>query len=241
MVSGNKGGVGKSLFCLALASIFDKRNELFSILDGDGRTKDVYSSFIRKIPARWADFRELRPESHNCPQDAVYEAIVHKLLATSTHLIINTPDGADSLLMKWFDMTLKHTESNNCRFRMMYLMSDRPDGLEMLPALSERFSGLYPIRNLHFGTQERFAIFNMDCEPMFHDVLNFPILRGDEVRLLFDGGTYPSEMLREKIRGRYRWPALSRARIRNWLSSVEAAIAPAIDSDEDQSNVIHDL
>lgn len=237
MVSGNKGGVGKSLFCLALASAFETRQELFAVLDGDGRTRDVYASFVRKHPARSADFRDLRPESPNCPQDAVYETMVHRLLSTSQHLIINTPDGADSLLMKWFDMTLRHTETHNYQFRFMYLMSDRPDGLELLPDLAERFTSLYPIRNLHFGKAERFAVFNMDHESKFHSVPNFPILRGDEVRLLFDAHTYPHEVLHQRDSNkRFRWPALSRARIKNWQAAVEDILQDVLNG-YDQSNI----
>lgn len=207
------------------------------MLDGDGRTGDVHASFLRKHPSRWADFRELRPESHNCPQDAVYEAMVHQLLMASQHLIINTPDGADTLLMKWFDMTLRHTESNNWQFRMMYLMSDRPDGLELLPDLAERFTSLYPIRNLHFGNAERFAVFNMDHEAKFHEIIDFPVLRGDEVRLLFDAHTFPAEAVTQKTSNqRFRWPALSRARIQNWQESVERALSGALNG-HDQSNI----
>lgn len=237
MVSGNKGGVGKSLFCLALASALERRGELFAVLDGDGRTGDVHASMLRRHPSRWADFRGLRPESHNCPLDAEYEGMVRQLLSTSQHLIVNTPDGADSLLMKWFDMTLRHTESNNCQFKFMYLMSDRPDGLALLPDMATRFSGLYPIRNLHFGSVDRFAVFAMEHERMFHQVLDFPVLRGDEVRLLFDGHTFPTEVVRQKnTAGKFRWSALSRSRIHSWQAEVEATLQGVLAS-QDQSNI----
>lgn len=237
MITGNKGGVGKSLFCLALASALEKRKELFAVLDGDGRTGDVHASFLRKHPSRWADFRELRPESHACAQDAVYEARVHALLSASQHLIINSPDGADSLLMKWFDMTLSHTETHNYQFRMMYLMSDRPDGLDVLSDMATRFLALYPIRNMHFGGEERFAVYGMDHESKFHSTLDFPVLRGDEVRLLFDAHTYPYEVIRAKTQtGRFRWPTLSRARIRSWQIKVEKMMEPVFAA-QDHSNI----
>lgn len=236
MVSGNKGGVGKSLLCLALASALQAREEKFSILDGDGRTGDVHASFVRKYPSRWADFRELRPESHTCQLDGVYEALIHQLLLTSQHLIINTPDGADSMLMKWFDLTLKHTESYNYEFKFLYMMSDRPDGLELLPDLAQRFLSLYPIMNLHFGRPERFAVFNLDHAHMFHQILEFPVLRGNEVRMLFDGGTYPAEVAVQKRRGAFRWPALTRARIAKWQEQIQELFAPVIEA-RDQSNI----
>lgn len=236
MVSGNKGGVGKSLLCLALASALQARGEKFSVLDGDGRTGDVHASFVRKHPSRLADFRELRPESHTCPLDAVYEAMVHQLLLTSQHLIINTPDGADSMLMKWFDLTLKHTESYNYEFKFLYMMSDRPDGLELLPDLAQRFLSLYPIINLHFGRPDRFAVFNIDHAPMFHEVLEFPVLRGEEVRLLFDARTFPAEVAVKRRGAAYRWSGLTRARIRRWQEQIQTIFAPVIEA-RDQSNI----
>ncbi|RWA45683.1 hypothetical protein AU476_01220 [Cupriavidus sp. UYMSc13B] len=103
----------------------------------------MYATFRRKCPARLGDFRALRPESHLCNLDLIYETQLQQLLAGSPHLIVNTPDGADAVLKKWFDVTLSHTEASNINFRFVYLMSDRPDGLELLPQLAESFQFLY--------------------------------------------------------------------------------------------------
>lgn len=238
MISGNKGGVGKSLFCFALASALEMRGEQFAVLDGDGRTGDVHAAFTRKCPARWGDFRELRPESHNCPFDSVYEGMLHQLLRGSPNLIINTPDGADSILTKWFDVTLKHTESNNYQFKFIYLMSDRPDGLEILPELAHRFQFLYPVRNLHFGGDHLFAAFNREYIDGFNVVVDFPALRGEEVRMLFDVKTYPAEALNLKNRNTktHTVPVLSRARLMGWQKQFNEAMWDVIDN-KDMSNL----
>ena len=222
MISGNKGGVGKSLFSLALASAFELRGEKFAVFDGDGRTGDVYGIFRRKCPARLGDFRELRPDSHLCSLDGQYEAQLHQLLNGSPHVIVNTPDGADSVLMKWFDVTLRHTEQENVNFRMVYLLSDRPDGLEILPELAQRFQFLYPIRNLHFGAARLFSAFNQQYMPGFKVVLDMPPLRAEEVRMLFDAQIYPAEVLslRQKRTGPYAIHTLHRARILAWQRAI---------------------
>ncbi len=238
MISGNKGGVGKSLFCLALASALEMRDEQYAVLDGDGRTGDVYAAFTRKVPARWGDFRELRPASHNCSFDAAYEGMLHQLLAGSPNLIVNTPDGADSILTKWFDVTLMHTEANNYQFKFIYLMSDRPDGLEILPELAKRFQFLYPVRNLHFGTEDLFAVFNREYLDRFHVVTDFPALRGEEVRMLFDVKTYPAEALHLVASGTdsHTLPVLARARLMAWQKKVNEAIWDIIEN-RDESNL----
>lgn len=226
MISGNKGGVGKSLFSLALASAFEMRGEQFAIFDGDGRTGDVFAAFRRKCPARQGDFRDLRPDSHLCSLDGQYESQLQQLLGGSPHVIVNTPDGADKVLMKWFDVTLSHTEQANVNFRMVYLMSDRPDGLEILPELAQRFQFLYPVRNLHFGAPKLFNAFNKGYMPGFKVVLDMPALRRDEVRLLFDKRMYPSEVLRLRKpangqgQGPYAVHTLQRARILAWQRAI---------------------
>lgn len=235
MISGNKGGVGKSLFCLALASALEMREIQYSVLDGDGRTGDVYAAFLHKCPTRLADFRELRPKDHNCSQDEVYETMIHQMMKTCSHLIINTPDGADNILAKWFDMTLKHTELYGYQFKLMYLMSDRPDGLDMLPELALRFCYLFPIRNTHFGGIELFSKFNNSYASIFHNIIDFPVLRKEEVRLLFDLKTHPFEAInlkRTDIEHAFALPAMTRARLFAWQTHICECISNAIDSNE---------
>lgn len=232
MISGNKGGVGKSLFCLALASAFDMREEHYAVLDGDGRTGDVYSSFTKKCPARLADFRELRPDSHTCLLDEKYEMLLHQLLSSSPNLIVNTPDGADGILTKWFDVTLKHTEQNNYRFKFIYLMSDRPDGLDILPDLASRYSFLYPVRNLHFGPPSIFTVFNKTYFDKFNCVLDFPSLRSFEVRLLLDASIYPFEAITNRS---IRINTLSRSRLLRWQNSVNEILFDVMDVNEESN------
>lgn len=240
MVAGNKGGVGKSLFCLALASALDMSSKLYSVLDGDGRTGDVYGSFSGVCPKGQGDFRGLRPESHDCPLDLPYERMLHELLRTSTDLVVNTPDGADRILLKWFDVTLKHTEENNYQFKLIYMMSDRSDGLEMLPEFAKRFPFLYPVRNLYFGSASLFTAFNDTYLGRFKTVIDFPVLRSEEVRCLFLHKTYPFEALNMKTNStdaHYCLNTLVRARIMQWQIIINDRIMWMMENDDD-SNVI---
>ena len=239
VVSGNKGGVGKSLFCLALGSAFDMLGQRYAVFDGDGRTGDVFHAYDRKCPARWGDFRNLRPDLHTCLLDEHYKDRLTQLLKASPNLIINTPDGADSTLMQWFDTTLQHTETNNWQFKFLYLLSDRPDGLEILPELAARFHFLYPIRNLHFGSSELFGVFNNEYLPGFETVIDFPRLRGEEVRMLFDVRTYPSEALglRRRHNNAHALPAITRARVARWQAMVNENIVDMLHN-QDMSNLV---
>lgn len=240
MVAGNKGGVGKSLFCLSLASSLDVLGKQYSVLDGDGRTGDVYGSFANVCPRGQGDFRGLRPESTNCELDLPYERMLHQLLRTSTDLIVNTPDGADRILLKWFDVTLKHTEENNYQFKLIYMMSDRNDGLEMLKEFAMRFPFLYPVRNLYFGGSELFVEFNQVYSSKFKEVIDFPVLRSEEVRLIFSNKTYPFEavnmtsqiLLDNKKITKFRLNTLARARIMEWQKKVNNVIECVINNDD---------
>jgi hypothetical protein len=231
MISGNKGNVGKSLFCLALASVLELRGETYAILDGDGRTKDVFSIFLRKCPAKWVEFRDLDPESSTGMEAGDYQELVQTMLESNDHVIINTPDGVDNILSKWFHQTLRHTEINNCLFKLMFLISERPDGLDMMPDMMREFSFFYPVRNLHFGVPDKFTAFNLEYFERFDTVVDFPKLRDDEARMLFDYHVYPAEALQLKNKsGNFALPALERARILHWMTLVSEAISDVIDN-----------
>ncbi len=206
----------------------------YAVLDGDGRTGDVLASFSRRVPVLQGDFRELRPESHACPFDTVYAGMLVTLLRASDHLIINTPDGADSVLMQWFKKTLHHAESNNVRFKFVYLMSPRPDGLEILHDLRKMFQFFYPVRNLHFGDASVFTSFNDQYAPFFREIIDFPSLRGAETAMLFDLKTHPAEAikLRRREAESLTIPVLSRSRLLRWQNKINETIADMIDNEE---------
>jgi hypothetical protein len=232
MISSGRGGAGKSFFALALAGALEMRSETFAILDGDARTNDVFTSFTKKVPARTVDFRSLRPDSHTCLNDGDYEYTLTQLLRTSNHIIINTPDGADNTLIKWFDLTLKHTETHNITFKFIYLISDRQDGLKMLPSLESRFQFLYPFLNSHFGSLNVFEEFNRNHRARFNNVPIFPRLRQHELRLVFENNTYPAEASMAKRPGQntFHYPVLTRARLRRWQSDFNNIINPIINN-----------
>ncbi len=217
LVAGNKGGVGKSLCCLVLASAFEIRRESYAILDGDSRTNDVYQTFLRKCPAMTADFRKLQPNSPVDPFDAVYEAQVTQLIKSSAHLIINTPDGADDILMSWFDATLRH-RNKDVIFKTIFMMSNRPEGLKILPEMMARFTFLYPIKNLFFGDPAIFKAFDELYARKFRKVPQFGRLRQQEMLLMQDLHTYPTEAIRlRNANNRLVVHTLARTRIMDWM------------------------
>jgi hypothetical protein len=124
--------------------------------------------------------------------------------------------------MRWFDVTLKATETNNFQTKMLYLISDRDDGLKLIPDLVKRFSFFYPVRNLHFGGQGLFSTFNRDYAHLFHEVFELPVLRGEETRMLFNLKTYPAEvlLLKNTATQALTVPTLSRVRLLQWQLKI---------------------
>lgn len=218
LVAGNKGGVGKSLMSMLLASSLELRQESFAVIDGDGRTNDIYKTFLRKAPAVSLDFRKLQPTSPLDPLDADYESHVTQLINSSDNLIINTPDGADDILMKWFDVTLVHCKPANAVFKLIYMMSDRVEGTPIIDTMMDKFPLMYPVKNLYFGKESDFYHYDIEYARNFRQTLVLPKLRQDEVRFLFKNKIYPTEAIRLKLdNGKFMVPALSRRRIMDWI------------------------
>jgi hypothetical protein len=216
VICGNKGGVGKSLLSLALISCLMRLSRKIAVLDGDGRSPDVYAACRRKIPARAVDFRKLRPDRYDDMLDGEYEALVHELLGISSDLVINTPDGADDVLMKWFDATLRYTEGANCTFRMLYVMNHRGDGLDLLPGMAKRFAYLFPIRNLHFARAPAFSEYNQSHAFRFQETFDFPTLRYAEVTQLLNSKYLPAEFIESQAGG-----LLARQRVVDWMAEMD--------------------
>lgn len=226
VVCGNKGGVGKSLLCLALISYLVQLSRKTSVLDGDGRSPDVFNACLRKIPARSVDFRRLRPDRWDDMQSGEYEALVQQLLSISDDLIINTPDGADDVLMEWFDTTLRFTESADCIFRMLYVMNHRGDGLDLLPGMADRFAYLFPVRNLHFARASAFTTFNDVHASRFRETFDFPVLRYAEVTQILNKRYLPAEFIATRGGG-----LLARQRVIDWLANIGDMFSTVIETD----------
>lgn len=216
VISGNRGGVGKSLLAVALAScLMSVARRQVSVLDGDGRSPDVFDVCTRKIPARWADFRRLRPDRYDDMPTMDYVSIVENLLNVSSDVIINTPDGADDVLMEWFDSTLRCTESANCTFKLLYMMNHRGNGLDILPKMSSHFAYLFPIKNLYFAHPEAFVEFDKHYADGFLQSFEFPKLRDIEVTRLIEGRYLPNEFV--EARG---GSLLARQRVKDWMAQT---------------------
>jgi hypothetical protein len=240
MVSGNKGGVGKSAVAIGLTEALKQEcgEHEVSVIDGDGRTPDVHRIFDRKVPTRLLDFRHLRPDSHLSMTEDEYFRIVMNHVRVTEHVVINTPDGADDQLMGWFDSTLQCTESMSgdveVLFKFLFVMSPVEDGLRYLDDLSQRFERLYPIRNLHFGDESKFKVFNERFAPLFELVVDFPRLKAGELDRVKTFRVPPweyAEMVWDREVPEVVTPrAFSRKRVRDWMCDVTEALGPVINT-----------
>ncbi|MGC0153602.1 hypothetical protein ACPRNU_14155 [Chromobacterium vaccinii] len=242
LVSGNKGGVGKSATVIGLTSRLIRNCGIQSvgIIDGDGRTPDIFRMCNRKIMARQLDFRLLKPESTLSMVEGDYERVLHGYMrAAASHIVINTPDGADQQLLSWFDSTLRHIEpygtSRDVSFKFLFVMSPVPDGLEFLPQIAQRFDRLFPVRNLYFGSEEKFTDFNSLYAPAFKRVVDFPRLGAGEMEKMKRLSLLPHEYINSRDASK-RIHLLNKQRVMNWDSDVDEELFDVIEGDE--SNLI---
>ena len=227
LVCGNRGGVGKTLLALALIScLMPISRKSVAVLDGDGRSPDVFAAANRKVPARAADFRRLRPNDYDDMNDEAYEVMVNALLRISTDLVINTPDGTDDVLMRWFDTTLRFAEQRGATFKLVFIMNNRASGLDMIPEMAKRFAFMFPVRNLHFARPEGFTDFNSQYSNNFGQVFDFPELRSTEVAQLLNHKYLPNEFV--ETRG---GSILSQQRVKDWLATASGTFFEIMDAD----------
>ena len=79
-----------------------------------------------------------------------------------------------------------------------------------------------------------FSLFNAKYAYMFRSIIDFPALRGAEVRMLFDLKTYPWAAINLKRQDTNTFPiqAIVRARLLEWHIAVSEEISNIIDGDE---------
>ena len=153
-IGGGKGGVGKSKMAFALVDYFTDKGPLL-LVETDTANPDVFKAHADDnlvvpkqadldTPEGWIELVNLCDEYKQYP------------------VIINSAARNEKGIRNYCD-TLKGSMDELCREMMIFWMINRQkDSLELLKSFMEYFKNtpLYVWRNLHFGEEEKFELYN---------------------------------------------------------------------------------
>lgn len=148
LISGEKGGVGKSTACIHLIEALRAAGMPPVIYDGDPVNPDVLARYHDALafdiasPQAWGE---------------VLEA------AGAGPIVVNLPARGGEVLESYADAFKEAANALGVEVTYLHVMNRQKDSLMLLASAVERLGGVasvYAVRNLYFGEQSKFTLFN---------------------------------------------------------------------------------
>jgi len=150
IVMGAKGGVGKSLFSIALIQLIG--NDKVFLIDTDKSNPDVYMSANGKVNATAIELTDIDGHSQLVE---IIEANIND------DIVINTRAANDDIVAENFDMILDFSESSNKPITVWWVVNSHIDSVKLLKKFLEQFGShkitINVVINKYFGKPENFS------------------------------------------------------------------------------------
>lgn len=160
LIDGEKGGVGKSMFCRVLAHYFETEKVDFTLIDTDSRldVADCYDSTIRDITFKAAD-EELAYASLQAQSvDRIFKEALEK------PVLVNLPANVHDQLSFWIEDSYLLDESfsqeSGVKSMKWFLCSGEHDSWNCFLTSLKRFGGKLPhvlVRNRGLGLLKKWS------------------------------------------------------------------------------------
>ena len=160
MVSGSKGGVGKSIVSMALIDYLQQLSKKIMMIETDSSNPDVYKAYEKD---------DIELEVCNLDEQDGWFKLIDLIENNSDHdIVINTASrNIDGIRKnnKLFITSLKRLEK---KINVLWVINRQRDSIELLQQFCDinKDSGvtdeitIYVIRNLYFGSEYSFEIYN---------------------------------------------------------------------------------
>lgn len=172
LVSGAKGGVGKSLVTMGLLDYLKDRNA--ALLETDVANPDVGKSYSKEV----SKFAGL-----DIAHEEAWIDLANFLEKTKSPVVINAAAGlGSSNSVKNLGDGLSELERD---LRVFWILNTQKDGLNLLKSFLDEVEGserikVHAVRNTFFGTPDDFRLFNEGLKGRIIDrggaILDFPVL-----------------------------------------------------------------
>jgi hypothetical protein len=152
LVTGNKGGGGKSVVAKGLADWLEGKSVPLMVTDGDLHTQDVRADLGSLLPinkidlshaAGWKEYGDFLGQSN-----------------FQGHVVTNLPNALSHWLGGSIKALSKLGRGLGFQVKVLVVINTLPDGLRLLDAFTEILHNTYIVKNLHFGTAHDFGAFD---------------------------------------------------------------------------------
>ena len=152
LVSGSKGGVGKSIATMAVLDYLTTANRFVKLIETDLANPDVWKSYGRSVESELVD---LDQEEGWINLVNTFEADPH-----STY-VINTPARNNEAVRQYGSVLLDSLKELERRLVTLWIINRQRDSLELLESYLESMptGTVHVIRNGYFGDARKFELY----------------------------------------------------------------------------------
>ncbi len=152
LVSGSKGGVGKSLTTMALLDYFAINHKYLKLVDADTNNPDVWRCYGRLTEGEVVDLNDVDGWIHlvNLSDATPFKAVV-----------VNTPAQSNTAVGKHASILLDSLRELARPLITLWVINRQRDGLEMLREYMDVMNGtmVHVVCNGYFGEEHKFELY----------------------------------------------------------------------------------
>lgn len=153
MVNGSKGGVGKSIFSMAIIHYLGKRDQKVLLIDADTANPDVGKAYGKTIETRYInlDERDGWMDLVNCLAEELDHTVV-----------INTPARSSEGVKLYGALLTESLAEIKRDLVTLWVINSQRDSLQLLKEYMDTVNTgtTHVIRNLYHGPERKFELYN---------------------------------------------------------------------------------
>lgn len=153
MVSGSKGGVGKSTVSIALVHYLAKRNERLFLIDADTTNPDVGKAYGKTVETAYfnLDEKEGWMDMANCLAERPDEIVV-----------VNTPARSSEGVRRYGTLLTESLKELGRELVTLWVINSQRDSLQLLKEYLDTIDAgtTHVLRNLYHGPERKFELYN---------------------------------------------------------------------------------
>jgi hypothetical protein len=153
MVSGSKGGVGKSIVSMSLIHYLSKHDEKLLLIDADTANPDVGKAYGKIVETIYINLDE---------KDGWMDLVNRLAVQPDETVVINTPARSGEGVKLYGTLLTESMQELERKLVTLWVINSQRDSLQLLKDYLDIVSGhtTHVFRNLYHGPERKFELYN---------------------------------------------------------------------------------
>jgi hypothetical protein len=153
MVSGSKGGVGKSIISMSLIHYLTKRGEKLLLVDADTANPDVGKAYGKTVETVYINLDE---------KDGWMDLVNRLAEQPNETVVINTPARSGEGVRLYGTLLTESMQELGRKLVTLWVINSQRDSLQLLKEYLDMVGGgtTHVMRNLYHGPERKFELYN---------------------------------------------------------------------------------